>query len=122
MGRHAGLRLRPEVINGGPTDGGKMMRLAVGDPTRVKPPLIISHNSIAFDRTNPGQFDQIVADFDFRMTPRTGRADGLGFALLNTAVPTYGITGSVAPQNDAEEPDFTRSLGIGFDIYRSDAG
>jgi hypothetical protein len=103
----------PIPIDGGPTGKGKMLRLAFGTPP-------ISHNSIAFQRSNAGLFDQVVADFDFRITPGNGRADGLGFALLNTA--DYGITGTVAPHLSpfvAEEPNFTGSLGIGFDVYRS---
>ena len=59
--------------------------------------------------------DQVVADFDFRITPGTGRADGLGFALLNTA--NYGNGGAQAPPNAAEEPNFLGSLGVGFDVY-----
>jgi hypothetical protein len=84
-----------------------MLRLAYGD--------VVNHNSIAFDRSTPGAFDQVVADFDFRITPGTGRADGLGFALLNTA--NYGNSGAQAPPNAAEEPNFLGSLGVGFDVY-----
>ncbi len=102
----------PQLIDGGPSDSGKLMRLAFGtDP-------IPTHNSIAFDRTNPGAFDQIIADFDFRISPGTGRADGIGFALLNTA--DYGITGIAALPNVVEEPNFVGSLGIGIDVYKSD--
>jgi hypothetical protein len=43
----------------------------------------------------------------------------VGFALLNTA--EYGITGVVPLPSVAEEPNFAKSLGIGFDIYRSSA-
>jgi|GEM_PF-3186985 len=112
----------PARIDGGPTNAGKTMRLAFGAPIPTKPPLNLTttQNSIAFNRSNLGPSDQVVADFDFRITPGIGRADGFGFALLKTAVPTYTITGPVAPHNVAEEPDFMGSLGIGFDIYRSD--
>ena len=101
----------PELISGGPTGVGNMLRLASGGP-------VVNHNSIAFESTGIETSEQIVADFDFRITPGTGRADGLGFALLDTA--HYGLTGTVEPQFIAEEPNFTGSLGIGFDIYRSD--
>jgi hypothetical protein len=81
---------------------------------------IPTQNSITFDKTGPGPVDQVVVDFDFRLMPGNGRADGLGFAMLDTS--TYGVNGAIAPQAPlyaAEEPNFERSLGIGFDIYRS---
>jgi Calx-beta domain/Galactose oxidase-like, Early set domain/Glyoxal oxidase N-terminus len=110
---HADPTTPPAVLDGGPTGYGKLMRLAYGDPP-------LTHNSIAFDRSDVGAFDQITADFDFRIQPASGRADGIGFALLNTAY--YGTTGAVGPQAapyDAEEPNYLGSLGIGFDVYRS---
>ncbi|MBI1877216.1 MAG: hypothetical protein HYR94_03105, partial [Chloroflexi bacterium] len=109
----------PQLIAGGATEVGKLMRLALAYTTTS--PITLTHNSIAFDRTSSITSDLIVADFDFRMTPSSvtnDRADGIGFALLNTT--NYGITGIVTPTNVAEEPNFTNSLGIGFDIYRSD--
>jgi len=102
--------LLPQIVDGGPVGSGKFMRLAFAGPAN-------SHNGLAFMRSDSGTFDQIVADFDFRITPGSGRADGLGFALLNTA--DYGITGTAGPLNVAEEPNFLNSLGIGFDIYQS---
>jgi hypothetical protein len=113
-----GVQVAPaaQMVEGGPTMEGKMLRLASGDP--ISP--TVNANSITFVRTDVGAPNQIVADFDFRITPQTGRADGPSFALLNTA--TYGTSGAVAPQGPlfaAEEPNFTGSLGIGFDIYRS---
>ncbi len=69
-------------------------------------------NTIAFDRTAPGLYEEIVAEFDFRMDNGDGRADGIGFALLNTA--TFGNRG---PVYGFEEANFTGSLGVGFDIY-----
>jgi hypothetical protein len=115
LGIHAGPPTQAaQLLDGGPTGTGKMLRLAYA--TAPLP----THNSIAFDRTSPGAFDQIVADFDFRLSPGNGRADGFGFAFLRTA--NYGTTGAVAPQAPlfaAEEPNFTGSIGIGFDIYRS---
>jgi galactose oxidase-like protein len=78
-------------------------------------------NSIAFDRSSPGLYRAVVAQFDIRMRPGNGRADGMGFALLNTAI--YGNTGPVAPEAPlfvAEEPTFEGSLGVGFDIHKAD--
>ena len=104
----------PQELPGGPTGAGNFLRLAT-----TTPPLPIS-NSIAFDLTDPGLFSQIVAEFDFRMTPGNGRADGFGFALLNTA--SYGNSGQVCPTLSPfapEEPNFIKSLGVGFDIYQN---
>jgi hypothetical protein len=70
---------------------------------------------IAFNRTATGAFNSVVATFDFRITPPAGAtpADGMGFALLNTAV--YGTNG--AGPYFAEEPSLTSSIGVGFDVY-----
>jgi uncharacterized repeat protein (TIGR01451 family) len=100
----------PAVTPGGPS--GNFLRLA----THPAP----NSNTISFNRTNPGFFPLIVADFDFRIIPVNGRADGLGFALLNTAA--YGATGPVCTTLNPfvpEEPNFAGSVGIGFDIYHS---
>ncbi len=107
----------PVEFLGGPTGIGNFLRLAtiLGDDEKA------IHNSIAFDVTDPGLFSQIVAEFDFRMTPGPfGKADGFGFALLNTA--NYGNSGGVCPTlkpNASEEPNFTGSLGVGFDIFQN---
>ncbi len=103
----------PQIIEDPP--GNRRLRLA----TYVPP---IQNNSIDFDRTSAGYACRVEADFDVRMTlaPDKGRADGMGFALLNTA--RYGTEGVVAPQPPlfaAEEPNFLGSLGLGFDIHRS---
>lgn len=101
----------PAVMAGGPT--GSFLRVAT-DAT------IPQNNSIAFVRTDPGAFCNIVAEFDLRMIPVVGRADGMGFALLNTA--NWGTSGPVPPQAPwfvAEEPNFAGSLGVGFDLYQS---
>lgn len=100
----------PQLVEGGPTEQGQFLRLTYGDGQ-------IAHNSVAFDRTAPGAYPQVVADFAFRVRAGTGRADGFGFALLNTAL--YGNHGTEPPPTIAEEPDFAGSLGIGFDIYQS---
>lgn len=101
----------PAIVAGGPT--GNFLRVAT---TATIP----QNNSIAFARTDPGAFCDVVAEFDLRMTPVVGRADGMGFALLNTA--NWGSSGAVAPQAPwfvAEEPNFAGSLGVGFDLFQS---
>lgn len=79
-----------------------------------------NNNSVTFDRTVTGAYELVVASFEMRMTPQVGRADGVGFALLNTAI--FGSHGAVPPQVPffaAEEPRFARSFGLGFDVYRN---
>jgi hypothetical protein len=98
-------------LPGGPLGTGKFLRLAYINPAPSPP----SFNTVTFDRSDPGAFSQIVADFDFRMEPGKDRADGLGFALLNTAI--FGNSGGV--RGGAEEPNFAGSLGVGFDIYKN---
>ena len=104
----------PQVLPGGPGGAGNFLRLiATSGPFPMS-------NSITFNATDLGLFSQIVAEFDFRMTPASGRADGLGFALLNTA--NYGNSGGVCPTlppNAPEDPNFSGSLGVGFDIYKN---
>jgi hypothetical protein len=104
-----GTTIQPIVMGGGPA-GANFLRLLSTASTA-------GTNTIAFQRTDFGASNQIVADFDFRMTPGTGQGEGLGFALLNTV--TYDRFGTVL--GPAEEPNFTGSLGIGFDI-RQDGG
>jgi hypothetical protein len=106
---HDPITHTPIITPGGPTGKGTMLRLASGSDGASK-------NSIVFTDTGLSVSGQVVADFDFRLTQKTGRADGFGFTLLNTA--HYPSTGPVEPQT-SEEPGFTGSLGIGFDIYRS---
>jgi hypothetical protein len=76
-----------------------------------------NHNSLSFQRSDAGLACAVTAEFDFRIRPGSGRADGLGFALLDTG--EHGVSGVVAPSGIAEEPNFPASLGIGFDIYHS---
>ena len=87
-------------LPGGPTGSGQFLRLAFADPQTIP-----SQTSIAFDRSDAGSPGLIVADFDFRLTPGSGQADGLGFALLDTA--THGTSrveiepcGANTPQED----------------------
>src|SRR6185436_7702173 len=103
-----GTSINPIVMGGGPA-GANFLRLLDATSTA-------GTNTIAFERTDPGAFNQIVADFDFRMRPGTGQGQGMGFALLNTMPynPNDNLGTVAAP---AEEPNFAGSLGIGFDIH-----
>ena len=96
----------PTCVSGGPF--GSFLRLVDTSAVTI--------NSIAFDLTDPGAWDLVIADFDFRMTPksRESRADGFGFTLASTA--EFGTTGYVPSRS--EEPDVAGSLGIGFDIHQ----
>ena len=70
-------------------------------------------NVIAFNQTDPGLYSRITAEWDLNIVPG---ADGLGFALLNTA--QYGTTGA-GPVIE-EEPSLAKTFAIGFDIYCPD--
>ncbi|HWN96223.1 MAG TPA: CotH kinase family protein, partial [Methylomirabilota bacterium] len=73
-----------------------------------------------FDRTASGTtWNTVIATFDFRITPpsEANQADGMGFALLNTA--NYGTTG--AGPGGADEPNLTASIGLGIDVYNNAA-
>jgi len=99
----------PTQVGGGPT--GAFLRIATAT---LAPP---NHNTVAFDLTDPGAYPRVVVDFDFRIN---GQADGLGFALLNTAnFGTSGQVGSGLATPVAEEPNYSGSLGIGLDIYQN---
>jgi len=93
----------PVVTAGGPA--GSFLRLAHAVVGNV--------NSITFEVAD-AVAESVVANFDFRMTPGSGRADGFGFSLVNLAYyPTSGPIGG-----ESEEPTFLGSVGIGFDIHR----
>ncbi len=98
----------------GAADPDHFLRLASATPVGV-----FDNNSITFPLAAPGVFPVIVADFDFRLAlvPARGRADGLGFALLDAA--KYPA-GAVPPPGAAEEPSFAGSIGLGFDLYKND--
>lgn len=96
-----------DVVYGGPPHG-YFLRLTTGG--------LGIHNSAAFDRTDPGPACGFSAEFDFRIAPAVGRADGLGFALAD--VGHYGPTGPIPPPSVAEEPNLAASLGVGFDIHQ----
>ena len=104
----------PVVAAGGPT--GQFLRLmkdGVGSLT----------NTVGFDQSFQGPTDIITAKFDFRMPTEAGhtgccgeRADGFGFALLNTI--EYGTSGPGAFDNVAwERPAFPDAFSVGFDIF-----
>jgi CotH protein/Big-like domain-containing protein/chitobiase/beta-hexosaminidase-like protein/lamin tail-like protein len=86
---------------------GSYLRLVPADGSEL--------GTIAFNRSATGAFNIVVATFDFRIVPPAGgaRADGMGFALLNTG--PYGTSG--AGPGFAEEPSLSGSIGIGFDVY-----
>lgn len=102
------------ALRGVGSDPARFLRLA-----SVTPIGDYDNNTIAFPTAAPGAFPVIVADFDFRLAPvqNRGRADGFGFALLNTA---SFPAGAVPPTAIAEEPSFTGSIGLGFDLYKND--
>lgn len=111
LGQHADAPAA-QVLVGGPT--GSFLRLAANT---VSPPII---NTIDFVRTHLGPACQVSAELDFRIVPGTGRADGLGLALLSTGA--FGASGAQPPPQPfvvSEEPSFKHSLGFGFDIYQN---
>jgi Domain of unknown function (DUF1929)/Calx-beta domain len=85
-----------------------------GSFLRLADTTLANVNSIAFDLSDAGAHDVVVADFDFRMTPQSvvSRADGFGFALASTAL--FGASGAIG--GESEEADLDASLGVGFDI------
>ena len=92
------------VIGGGPT----------GSFLRLTPSLGGQSNIVGYDRTTVGANTRFVADFDFRLTPGSGQADGMGVAFLNTA--NFGTSG--AP-GFSEEVNLAGSVGVGFDIFNN---
>jgi hypothetical protein len=75
-------------------------------------------NTAALARDVPGLYTRVEAEFDFRMAAASiPAADGIGFALLNTA--EYDFAGAASPASVSEDPDFRRSVGVGFDINQA---
>jgi hypothetical protein len=94
------------TMTGGPS--GSFMELAT-TPTN---PVVGNNNSMSFVTTDPGTFNQAVADWDFRVTPTSGNGQGMSFAFLNTAnFGTAGAASSVQPQSGL----YDGSLAFGFD-------
>jgi hypothetical protein len=92
---------------------------STGSFLRLVPALGTQYGAITFDRSATGAFNSVVATFDFRITPPVAAipADGLGFALLDTA--TYGTSGG-GPYF-GPEPNLANSIGVGFDVYKNAA-
>ncbi len=107
-----GNNVPPAVVGGGPSGSYlHLMEDYTGSLT----------NTIGFNRTG-GPSEVMTADFDFRMAAEAGytgneRADGLGFALLDTSV--YGATGPGPASSEVvwERPRFPAAFSVGFDIY-----
>ncbi len=90
---------------------------SAGNYVRLVPASGGEGGAIAFNRTATGTFSSVVATFDFRITSpsEANQADGMSFALLNTA--DYGTSGA-APVF-GEGPNLASSIGISFDDYNN---
>ncbi len=96
-----------QIQSGGPT--GNFLRLA----TMPISPVVGNDNSISFVTSDPGTYDEAVADWDFRVTQISGLSGvGMSFALLNTA--NYGTSGTAASVLPSQGI-YDGSLGFGFD-------
>jgi hypothetical protein len=76
-----------------------------------------TNNMIAFDLTAPGPSSHIVVDFDFRIGGSGNHADGIGFALLPTAV--YGPTGNGPGITEEAAQAQDGSIGFGLDTFNN---
>ena len=90
---------------------------SAGNYLRLVPAAGGQGGTIAFNRTATGTFNSVVATFDFRITPpsEANQADGMSFALLNTA--SYGTSGAASVFG--EGPNLANSLGVSFDDYNN---
>lgn len=96
-----------------PADAGSQGRFL-----RITPEVGSVVNGVYFNQTATGVCNLVVAAFDFRITATSTPADGMGFALLNTA--NYGTTGLPSGLTGfGESPNFANSLGVGLDIYNN---
>ena len=106
------------VVNDGPPSAVNYYRLTTAGVGST-------NNTITFDLTAPGLSSHVVVDFDFRIggtmdngTP-SNHADGMGFALLNTAV--YNKTGSGPALTEEAQGLVTsardNSFGFGLDTW-----
>ncbi len=94
------------ILGGGPS--GSFARLTTTNFSQL--------NTLAFARTELGAQSHVVGSFDFRIgNSAFGGADGIGFALLNTA--NFGIAGGGPPIS--EDPNLVGSLGVGFDTFNN---
>ncbi len=99
----------PVVLGGGPS--GNFMRIAndgVGNQA----------NTVVFDLSDPVVPRGYSGSFDFRMGGGGNGADGIGFAILDTA--TFGNSGAVGFFN--EEPNLANSIAIGLDTHDNGGG
>jgi hypothetical protein len=106
-----------EVVRGSRLDPTYFLRLAarLNDHSAA-----FDQGTISFERTAAGSYPLVIADFQFRIADeRDVRAEGFGFALLNTALYPDG---PVTAEHSPEEPNFSDSLGIGFDIDQDSEG
>ena len=75
-------------------------------------------SAAAWDEEYGAGYDAASHTFAFRIdgtaNPANDKADGLAWAYLNSA--SNGATGIVGP-GTSEEPNFSGSLGVGFDIW-----
>ncbi len=75
-------------------------------------------NTLTFRQTAPGLFQQITADFDFRISSSVNDpADGFAFMLIPTSV--YGTNGpgvNITAQA-VEQPSYKGVFGVGFRVY-----
>jgi hypothetical protein len=94
-------------MSGGPM--GNFLRLA----TMPTSPVVGNDNSISFVTSDPGTWDEVTADWDFRVTQISGESGvGMSFALLNTA--NYGSSGNAASVLPSQGI-YDGSLAFGFD-------
>jgi len=116
----------PEIQNGGPT--GNFLRL-IHDVGNQSSTIGLDQSPLLAAPTG-----ELVAEFDYRMPDETGytgseRADGFGFALLETSAwGTEGPAPNSGSQSDShdpslpinwERPRWHDALGIGFDLYNN---
>lgn len=92
----------PQVTAGG----------ATGNFVRVISKVNNQKNQIAFDRTDPGIYEHIEAQWGFQLD---SGADGGAFVLANTTLD--GITGAVRNPGAWEVPNISGVFGIGFDVF-----
>ncbi len=107
----------PVLLSGGPSGRGRILRLVSQGP-QPEPP---SSNTITFALSDAAAPKAIVAEFDFLIRCGSTRGDGFGFTLLNaTAYPGATVEPDREPYA-AEEPGYTASIGVGFDIFANPA-
>ena len=89
---------------------------AINDYLQLVPETGSERNTIAFDLTDPGLYQTITVNYDFRITNTTGNpADGLGMSLLSTA--SHGTSGDGASLAQFGAP--ADSLNLGLDDYNN---